>query len=153
MRRHPWRNSGRLFQRRAVAAVLSVLPATALHAAPLAPSAGYMDRTRRSCSAVLDCSIAFARVPTGKVLLVTNVSCWMTSSSLDLKGILFGIAPRTIPLDLVYQGGSVGIQSVVAAEQIHHVFAAGRAPTITASTFATANITIDCTIAGELKDE
>lgn len=139
---------------------LALVTGGSASAAPLVYGAYYDETNGRTCNATGSCRLDFSQSPTNKLVMFRKVNCYIFSTGPLYSGILaiattFGGDPiqRFLPLPIpasVYAGSNYYTNFEA---DIHWLMGQGRFPYLQfASTSASANFNISCTIVGDLID-
>jgi len=139
--------------------VLAALLPVAAHGAgsgiPVIAAGHYNQFATSDCGGLRGCETTFNTVPSGKTLIVTNVSCTIRASGTSvLTGFVLADAADKASSELMpflvttLSGGNRFIQS---NDTTSHVFKAGQVPTVATTYSADTSSSLWCSIGGQLK--
>jgi hypothetical protein len=131
--------------------LLSLLLISSGHAQIIAE--GFYNENRWNiCQDASQCKVAFATVPADKVLIIGHVSCHINTGKVPIMTLQIagaGIADTYLkPLEI---GATSTKRFIQSSDQLTVIVLGGKAPTIDLNFSGKNNVSVLCTIAGQLK--
>jgi hypothetical protein len=128
------------------------------YAGPVIYGTYYDESATNSCSASFSCSLDFSQLPSDKLLMVSQVSCKITSLSAPVVIVTLNISatsggqslPRNYPLSFPASALSNTAYFTNVQQNIHFLLGQGRFPSILVEANLSTQIVVRCTIVGDL---
>jgi hypothetical protein len=135
----------------AVALGLAAL-ATSAGAAPQISQGTWYEGRSTNCTGALSCTLSLTAIPAGKTLIARNLACRLTTprSGIVTGFSLSGVGTTFVPVGLPQYTSSSTRYYYVNAE-IFSTFIAAQIPRVSFSSIPSGNLSLTCSLSGELK--
>lgn len=106
-----------------------------------------------SCAASNDCQVIFGKVPAGKTLQLSHMSCWgQFADTVSLLVLGLDGSPRHSFVAPVVVGSGNGLANFAVSAEVLKLYTAGQRPTLRlVLTGVSATTVLECQIAGKMK--